>query len=61
MNMKLGKQADHKTQELSHMDPMPFCGKVMKKINSVTGTISVSMHLGPTESEANNLLSIKKQ
>lgn len=61
MNTTLGKRADHKTQELSHMDPMPFCGKVLKKINSVTETISISVHLGSTESEANNLLSIKKQ
>lgn len=32
MKTTLGKQADHKTQELSHMDPMPFCGKVLTRL-----------------------------
>lgn len=32
MNTKLGKQADHKTQEFSLMNPMTFCGKVLKRL-----------------------------
>lgn len=32
MNTKLGNQADHETQKLRLMDPMTFCGKVLKML-----------------------------
>lgn len=50
MNTELGNQADRKTQESSLMDPMPFLWKGIEKINSISGIISISIHLGSTES-----------
>lgn len=35
--------------------------KDMEKINSVTGNILISIHLGSTASKTNHLLSINKQ